>query len=208
MRGGQGLVIGYIRVSSEQQDVRNQRHEILEYVNHQKLHVDRFIEVEMTSRRNLKDRRITELVDGLSARDILIVSKLSRLGRSVVEVISLINELMKRGIRTIAIKQNLNLKGNHDMQSKVLVTIFSLLAELERDLVSERTRRALAAKRAQGVVLGRPAGSIGKSKLDTKISEIVDLLRDKASYSFMARRFKVSRPTIMNFIKSRNLSAM
>jgi DNA invertase Pin-like site-specific DNA recombinase len=90
----------------------------------------------------------------------------------------------------------------------VLVTIFSLLAELERDLVSERTRRALAAKRAQGVVLGRPAGSIGKSKLDTKISEIVDLLRDKASYSFMARRFKVSRPTIMNFIKSRNLSAM
>jgi DNA invertase Pin-like site-specific DNA recombinase len=208
MQGGQGLVIGYIRVSSEQQDVRNQRHEILEYVNHQNLHVDRFIEVEMTSRRNLKDRRITELVDGLSARDILIVSELSRLGRSVVEVISLVNELMKRGIRTIAIKQNLDLKGNHDMQSKVLVTIFSLLAELERDLVSERTRRALAAKRAQGVALGRPAGSIGKSKLDTKISEIVDLLRDKASYSFMARRFKVSRPTIMNFIKSRNLSAM
>ena len=163
----------------------------------------------MTSRKSLKARRISELLDSLNKQDILIVSELSRLGRSIVEVISLINEqLMRLGIRIIAIKQNLDIRGNHDMQSKVLVTIFSLLAELERDLTSERTRRALAAKRAQGVVLGRPVGSIGESKLDTKISEIVDLLRDKASYSFMARRFKVSRPTIMNFIKSRKLSAM
>jgi DNA invertase Pin-like site-specific DNA recombinase len=86
-----------------------------------------------------------------------------------------------------------------------MVTIFSLLAELERDLISERTKKALAAKRAQGVTLGRPTGSIGKSKLDSKVPDIVDLLRDKASYSFMARRFQVSRPTIMNFIKTRKL---
>jgi DNA invertase Pin-like site-specific DNA recombinase len=103
------------------------------------------------------------------------------------------------------LKQNLDIKGKHDMQSKVMVTIFSLLAELERDLISVRTKRALAAKRAQGMVLGRPAGSISKSKLDSKLPEIVDLLRDKASYSFMARRFKMSRPTVMNFIKTRKL---
>lgn len=199
------MVIGYVRVSTEQQDVKNQHHEILEYANQRRLHVERFIEKEISSRKDLKARGIEELLDSLKKGDTLIVSELSRLGRSIIEVISLINELIKREIRFISIKQNLDIKGKHDVQSKVMVTIFFLLAELERDLISERTKKALAAKRAQGVTLGRPTGSIGKSKLDSKVPDIVDLLRDRASYCFMARRFKVSRPTIMNFIKTRKL---
>jgi len=201
------MVIGYIRVSTEQQDVRNQQHEILEYANQHKLHVDRFIKREISSRKDLKARGIEELLGSLKKGDTLVVSELSRLGRSIIEVISSINELVKRKIRFISIKQHLDIKGNHDVQSKVMVTIFSLLAELERDLISERTRKALAAKKVQGVALGRPTGSIGKSKLDSKLPEIVDLLRDRASYSFMARRFKVSRPAIVNFIRTRKLKA-
>jgi DNA invertase Pin-like site-specific DNA recombinase len=108
-------------------------------------------------------------------------------------------------IRFIAIKENLDIKGPHDVQSKVLVTIFSLLAELERDLISERAKKALAAKRHQGVILGRPKGSLGKSKLDPCTPEIIDPLKDHASYSFMARRFKVSFPTVINFVKNRKL---
>ena len=108
--------------------------------------------------------------------DTLIVSELSRLGRSITEVISIINGSLCWTSASL-LKQNLDIKGKHDMQSKVMVTIFSLLAELERDLISVRTKRALAAKRAQGMVLGRPAGSISKSKLDSKLPEIVDLLQ-------------------------------
>ena len=201
------MVTGYIRVSTEQQDVRNQRHEILEFANTHKLRVDKFIQIEISSRKDLKARGIEDLISRLKKGDVLIVSELSRLGRSIIEVISIINELIKREIRFVAIKQNLDIKGNHDMQSKVMVTIFSLLAELERDLISVRTKKALAAKRAQGVVLGRHPGNIGKSKLDNKLPEIVDLLKDKANYSFMARRFKVSRPTIMNFIRTRKLES-
>ena len=150
------MVIGYIRVSTEQQDVRNQQHEILEYANQHKLHVNRFVKREISSRKDLKARGIEELLGSLKKGDTLVVPELSRLGRSIIEVISVINELVKQKIRFISIKQHLDIKGNHDVQSKVMVTIFSLLAELERDLISERTKKALAAKRAEGVALGRP----------------------------------------------------
>jgi len=91
------------------------------------------------------------------------------------------------------------------MQSKVLLTIFALLAELERDLISDRTKRALSAKRAQGIRLGRPKGSLGRSKLDSKVPEIIDLLKDKASHAFIARRLRVSRTTLVNYLYSRKL---
>ena len=104
-----------------------------------------------SSRRDTKERRIDELLDRLCADDLLIVSELSRTGRSVIEIISIVNSLVKKHVRFVAIKEGLDVKGDHDIQTKVMITIFSLLAELERDLISERTRQALAAKRAQGV---------------------------------------------------------
>jgi len=194
------MVIGYIRVSTEQQDVKNQRHETLEYANRHGLRVDDFVEVEMSSRRDSKARRIDELILRLKEGDLLIVSELSRIGRSVIEIITIMNELIERNVRLVSLKQGMEIRGAHDMQTKVMVTIFSLLAELERDLISERTKKALAAKKAQGVKLGRPKGSLGKSKLDNKIPEIIDLLKDRAPHSFIARRLKVSRTTLVNFI--------
>jgi len=181
------MILGYVRVSKEEQDVRNQRHEILEYGNSHGLHIDEFIEVEMSSRRDTKARRIDEILNRLHAGDVLVVSELSRTGRSVIEIISILNSLVKEHVRFVAIEEGFDIRADHDIKTKVMITIFSLLAELERDLISERTKRALSAKKAQGVRLGRPQGSLGRSKLDPKVPEILDLLQDKASNAFIAR---------------------
>lgn len=200
------MVVGYVRISTEQQDAINQRRDILEYVSRTKLRVDRYLEVEISSnRKGSKIKSFGRLLPRLNKGDTLIVSELSRLGRSIIEIISNVNDLVRRGARLIVIKQGLDLKGPDDVQSRVTVTVFSLLAELERDLISDRTKKALAVKREQGIILGRPKGSLGESKLDPRKSEIIDLLKDKASYSFMARRFRVSLPTVINFIKTRKL---
>jgi DNA invertase Pin-like site-specific DNA recombinase len=199
------MVLGYIRVSKEDQDVKNQRHEILEYGNSRGIHIDEFIEVEISSRKDTKARRIDELLERLQAGDLLIVSELSRTGRSVIEIVSIVNSLIKKEVRFLALKEGLDIKGGHDIQTKVMTTIFSLLAELERDLISERTKRALAAKKANGIKLGRPTGSLGRNKLDTKVPEIMELLKDRASNAFIARRLRVSRTTLSNFIHSRKL---
>jgi DNA invertase Pin-like site-specific DNA recombinase len=199
------MVLGYIRVSTETQDVRNQRHEILEYANSRGYRVDEFLEIEISSRRDSRARGIDGLLERLQTGDVLIVSELSRIGRSVIEIISIVNSLITREVRFVAIKQGFDIKGDHDVQTKVMITIFSLLAELERDLISQRTIKALAAKRAQGVRLGRPKGSLGRSKLDTKVAEILELLKDKAPHAFIARRLRVCRTTLVNFLYSRKL---
>ena len=197
--------IAYIRVSTDRQDLDNQRHEILEYCHAHRMTVDEFISIEISSRKTLKQRRIEELLDKVSVGDSLIVSEMSRLGRSTAEVIAIVNELVKRGIRLIVIKQALDIKGGHDMQSKVMVTLLSLFAELERDIISQRTRDALASKRAKGIRLGRPLGSLGKSKLDSKQTEIANLLDKKVSKAAIARVCGVSRDTVNNFVKTRLL---
>ncbi len=112
----------------------------------------------------------------MNGADTLIVTELSRLGRSTAEVIGLVNELIKKQVRVIAIKQGLDIK-QHDMNSKVMITLFSLFAELERDLISSRTKEALASKKAQGIKLGKPKGTIQKSKFDKDVTKIKELLQ-------------------------------
>jgi DNA invertase Pin-like site-specific DNA recombinase len=192
-------------VSTNTQDVKNQRYEILEYARTHDLTIDRFIEIEISSRKDRKQRRIEEILQELSPGDTLVVSELSRLGRSTGEVIALVNELVRKKVRFVAIKQNLNINNGHDMTSKIIVTLFGLMAELERDLISMRTREALAAKKAQGKVLGRPKGSLGKSKLDGREGEIARLLKSKVSKAAIARITGVSWLTLDRFIKSRGL---
>jgi putative DNA-invertase from lambdoid prophage Rac len=170
--------LAYIRVSDDKQDVKNQRHEILEAARTRSIHVDDFIEITIRSRRTSKQRRIDELSERLEAGDTAIVTELSRLGRDTAEIIALVNALIKRGIRLIAIKQNLDINaGQHDMSSKIIVTVFSLLAELERDLIGLRTKEALSAKRSAGQVLGKPKGTIQKSKFDKNRARIEELLK-------------------------------
>ncbi len=111
----------------------------------------------------------------LEPSDTLIVTELSRLGRSTAEVIALVNALIGKPIRIIILKQNLDIR-QHDMNSKVIITLFSLFGELERDLVSSRTKEALSAKKAQGQTLGKPRGTIQKSKFDAHQERIKELL--------------------------------
>ncbi len=167
--------IAYIRASTDKQDLNNQKLEIFEFAKKNQLEVNDFIEMTISSRKTSKERRIDEMLSVLNDADTLIVTELSRLGRSTAEVIGLVNELIKKQVRVIAIKQNLDMK-QHDMTSKVMITLFSLFAELERDLISLRTKEALASKRAQGIQLGKPKGTIQKSKFDKDIIKIKELL--------------------------------
>src|SRR5713101_3838886 len=168
--------IAYLRTSTDKQDLNNQKLEILEWARKKDLKIDSFVEITMSSRKTRKQRRIEEVLELLGGSDALVVTELSRLGRSTAEVIALINELVARNIRIIILKQNLDIH-KHDMNSKIVITLFSLFAELERDLISLRTKEALAAKKLQGIQLGKPKGTLQKSKFDADLERIKELLK-------------------------------
>ncbi|MBX9837496.1 MAG: recombinase family protein [Silvanigrellaceae bacterium] len=167
--------IAYLRASTDKQDLNNQKLEIFEFARKRQIEVNDFIQITISSRQTSKDRRIDEMESVLHLGDTLIVTELSRLGRSTAEIIGLINKLVKKQIRVIAIKQNLDIQ-QQNMNSKIVITLFSLFAELERDLISIRTKEALASKKMQGVQLGKPKGTIQKSKFDKDVSKIKELL--------------------------------
>lgn len=148
--------IAYLRVSTVRQDLEKQRHEINEYCKRNGLKVDQWITTEISSRKNRKDRRINELLSKLRRGDTLIVSELSRLGRSLSEVTLIVEELINRKINLAAIKQGIKINGKPNLAVKTIVWMFSMFAEIEKDLISERTKMGLAAAKARGVKLGNP----------------------------------------------------
>jgi DNA invertase Pin-like site-specific DNA recombinase len=170
------ITIAYIRASTDRQDVANQKLELLEYARSNNLSIDEFIEITISSRRDTKQRRIDELVLKLKASDTLIATELSRLGRSTAEVIGTVNTLLKNNVRVIITKQGLDL-SEQSMSSKIMVTMFSLFAELERDIISSRTREALKSKKANGITLGKPKGTVQASKYDKDLEKITELLK-------------------------------
>ena len=197
--------IAYIRASTDKQDLNNQKLEIFEYARKNQLEVDDFIQITISSRKTSKDRRIDEMVLALNDADTLIVTELSRLGRSTAEIIGLINALIKKQVRVISIKQNLDIK-QHDMNSKIITALFSLFAELERDLISLRTKEALASKKSQGIQLGKPKGTIQKSKFDKDILKIKELLSMGLSVRKIATFLGYSNHIGLNvYIKKRNI---
>lgn len=199
--------VAYIRVSTGRQDTRNQRLAILDYAQQKGIVVDEFIEVQASSRKDEGRRRMGELTEKRTAGDVIIVSELSRLGRSLGQVIQIVDMLVKQQVRLIAIKEGISLNGPQDMQTKVMIALFGLFAEVERDLISERTKEGLIAARAKGKLLGRPKGSLGKSKLDGREAEIRILLAKEVSKASIAKIFGVSRTALYSFIESRRLSS-
>lgn len=197
--------IAYIRTSTDKQDLNNQKLEIFEYAKKHKLTVDDFIQMSISSRKNSKERRIDEMMEKLDGADTLIVTELSRLGRSTAEVIGLVNELINKKVRVIVIKQKLDI-CQHDMTSKVMITLFSLFSELERDLISLRTKEALASKRAQGIKLGKPKGTIQASKFDKDADKIKELLKLGLSVRKIANYLGYNNHIGLNmYVKKRNL---
>jgi DNA invertase Pin-like site-specific DNA recombinase len=200
-----GKIVAYLRASTDKQDLNHQKLEVLEFARRQGLHIDDYIEITISSRKTSQQRRIDELLQTLSETDTLIVTELSRLGRSTVEVIALVNALVERDIRVIALKQNLAI-DRQDMNSKIVITLFSLFAELERDLISLRTRETLAAKKAQGQRLGKPKGTIQKSKFDKDLSRIQELLGYGLSVRKIAKVLGYSSHIALNtYINKRGL---
>ena len=188
--------IAYLRVSSGSQDVNAQRLAILDYAQRNRLQVDMLLEVQSSSRKSQRERGIDSLFGNLQAGDLVLVSELSRLGRSLGQIIQIVADLIKAQVRLVAIKENIRLDGPQDIQGKVMVTLFGLFAEIERDLISERTREGMAAARAKGRLPGRPKGSRSPSKLDGKEAEIQLLLGKKVAKAAIARIMDVSRTTI------------
>ena len=156
-------VIGYIRVSTDKQDLEKQRHLLLAHAQQQKWVIDEFIKVEISSRKNTKERRIDELQAKLAAGDILLVAELSRLGRNMLETLNLIKALSDQGVKIVFVRQpELSTTGPH---TKLLLAIYSYFAESEREYISLRTKQGLAAARAQGKRLGRPKGSRSRNRV-------------------------------------------
>lgn len=169
-------VIGYIRVSSDKQDLQKQEHLLLKHAQQHNLRIDDFINIEISSHKGTKECRIDELLFRLNEGDILLVAELSRLGRNMFEVINIINQLSEQGVEVVFVRQpELSTAGPH---RKLLLAIYSYFAEAEREFISLRTKQGLAAARASGKKLGRPKGSRDKErKLDPYREQIEEYLQ-------------------------------
>jgi DNA invertase Pin-like site-specific DNA recombinase len=196
------MIYGYIRVSTDRQTVDNQRFEIERFCSKNGLKVERWIEETISGTKSPEKRLLGSLLSGAEKGDLIVCSELSRLGRSLFMIMSILNQLMLNGVRVWTIKDNYRLGDN--IQSKVLAFAFALSAEIERDLISQRTKEALARKRSEGVVLGRPVGRKSTHvKLSGHENEIKELLAKHTSKSAIGRIFGVNRMTVDFFLKER-----
>ena len=199
------MIYGYIRVSTDRQTVENQRFEINQFCEKNVMVVDKWIEETISGVKSTHERKLGELLKRMKREDILICSELSRLGRNLLMIMGILNECMNRDIQVWTIKDNYRLGS--DINSKVLAFAFGLSAEIERNLISQRTKEALARKRAEGIILGRPRGSKSRiKKLTGKEVEIKDLLDKKVSKSAISRILGVHRLTVSAFLKEQSLT--
>jgi len=198
------MIYGYIRVSSDKQTVENQRFEIKVFCEKNQIVVDKWIEETISGTKNVENRALGKLLNKMKKDDILICSELSRLGRSLLMIMGILNQCMNKEVQLWTIKDNYRL-GN-DITSKVIAFAFGLSAEIERNLISQRTKEALARKKAEGMILGRPKGSkSSKTKLTGQEKKIKELLDKKVSFSAISRILNVHRLTVSTFIKNHSL---
>ena len=199
-------VYAYIRVSTDSQETENQRYEVLKYANEKKLGNVEMVEETISGKKSWKKRQLGNLVDKLQKGDILIITELSRLGRSMLEIMELLSILLRKGVELHVIKNRQILKD--DLQSKVFAMAFSIAAEIERELISQRTREALQRRKAEGKPLGRPKGSYS-SKLDRYREQIEELLSKGVSISSIAKIIGVPYSTVYSYVQRRkeNLNA-
>ena len=194
--------VAYLKTSLDRREIQEQKQAILEFAQREEITVSRFMEMPATA---TKGKRIDLLFSQLGSGDTLIVSELSRLGRSVGQIVRTVEALIKGKVHFIAVKEDIWLDEERNSQTQVMVRMFDLLAETDRELVSIHTREGLAAARGKGKKLGRPKGSLGRSKLDGRAEEIKRLLALGVSKGAIAKIMGVGRTTVVHFIKSRGL---
>ena len=196
------MIYGYIRVSSDKQTVENQRFEINNFCKKEKLIINGWIEETISGTKSYNKRELGKLLKSVQKGDLIICAELSRLGRNLFMIMEILNICMTKECRVWTIKDNYRL--GDDIQSKVLAFAFGLSAEIERNLISQRTKEALARKKAEGIVLGRPKGRKSapeKYKLHGKKSLIEELLKVKISKRQIAQICKADRNTLDRYIK-------
>lgn len=194
--------IGYLRVSTAEQDLEKNKAEILKLANEKRLGNVTWVEETASGKINWRKRGIGRIIDELGDGDTIIVSELSRLGRSMLQCMEILSIAIEKGIRIYSVKGNWQL--DNSIQSKIVAMAFSMAAEIERDLISQRTREALAAKKANGVKLGRPRGS-GSSKLDPHRSDIEKMLAGGVTQKFIAERFDTTPANLSRWLKKNRL---
>jgi DNA invertase Pin-like site-specific DNA recombinase len=194
--------IAYLRVSTIDQDIDKNKADILHLAIEKNLGKIKFIEEKVSGKVPWRKRKIAEILETHQEGDNIVVSELSRLGRSMLECMEILSIASQKGINIYAVKGNWQL--DHSIQSKIIAMAFSMAAEIERDLISKRTKEALQAKKAAGLKLGRPTGP-GKSKLDEFKPEIEALLINGSTQRFIARRYKTTEANLYNWLKKHGL---
>ena len=197
-------VIGYIRVSSSKQTVAHQHFEIQKFATLNQLNVDQWIEETISSRKALNTRKLGHLLKNLHSGDILITTEISRLGRSLLEVMHILETCLNKSCQVWTIKENYRL-GN-DIQSKVMAFAFGISAEIERQLISERTKAALESVKNSGKKLGRPFSAQSKKlKLTKNTRKIQKLLNAGVSQNKISQIMGVQNATLRRFLKRTQL---
>lgn len=196
------MIYGYIRVSTDRQTVENQRFEIKRFCSDNNLQVDKWISETTSGAKEVNKRRLGKLLKGVKKDDIIICSEISRLGRSLFMIMSILNHCMEIGAKVWTVKDNYRL--GDDITSKVLAFAFGISAEIERKLISQRTKEALARKKAEGVRLGRPSGP-GKRILDGKEKQLKAMLSVGVTKVQIAKVYGIHVSTVHEFLTVRDL---
>jgi DNA invertase Pin-like site-specific DNA recombinase len=197
-------VIGYLRVSTVDQDTDKNEADILKFANTHDFGKVEFVSEKVSGTTSWKKRKLFDVVQGMKEGDVLIVPELSRLGRSLVNVLDVLNELSNRKVKVYSVKEAFQLNGD-DIQSKVMRTMLSLFAEIERDLISARTKEGLAAARLEGRIGGRPKG-VGKSKLDMHREVIIKQIKIGVKRKIIAKRFGVTGAGLLHWLTKHGLN--
>ena len=190
--------IAYLRVSTLDQDLEKNKSDILHLANEKNLGRVEFVEEKVSGKVSWRNRKIAPILEELGKGDTVLLSEFSRLGRSMLECMEIICIAVSKGIHIYTVKGAWKL--DNSIQSKVMAMVFSMAAEIERDLISKRTREALQSRKMAGMSLGRPKGP-GKSKLDIYRLEIQALLSNGSTQKFIAGRYRVTEPTLCNWLK-------
>lgn len=195
------MIYGYVRVSTDKQTTENQRFEIEKFSSSRNMKIDRWVEETISGTTIIATRRLGKLLKGTQKGDILITTELSRLGRNLMQVMSFLHQCMEKDIIVLTIKEAYELGNN--INSKILAFAFSLSAEIERNLISQRTKEALARKKKEGVKLGRPIGKRERFiKLTGKKEKIFEYIKEGKTKIFISKKLGVSRQTLRDFLKS------
>ncbi len=194
--------IGYLRVSTADQNIQKNKADILNLANEKSFGKVHWREEQVSGRVSWKNRKIANAIEELQDGDNLIVSELSRLGRSMLECMEILSIASQKGINLYAVKGNCQL--DHSIQSKIVAMAFSMATEIERDLISQRTKEALRVKKEAGIKLRLPKGS-GKSKLDQFKQEIEALLVNGSTQKFIANRYRTTEANLYHWMKKHAL---